>query len=107
MTEPETPAPNAEEKTKGRPRPEETKARDTQVLAIVTEAGGTGITRQGVAGALGEDVKSSHAYLSLFRLHRDGLIKRERAGGKHVWLEANTELVVPEPAPATEPAPVA
>lgn len=102
MTEPETPAPNAEEKTKGRPRPDETKARDTRVLELVTEAAGAGLTRQAVAEGLGENMKSSHAYLSLFRLHRDGLVKRVRVGGKHVWMETNTAPDVPAP---VEPVP--
>lgn len=107
MTEPEAPAAepteSTEPKSQGRPRPEETKARDQQVLELVAGAGTAGISRQGIAAALGEGIKSSHAYLSLFRLHRDGLVDRVRVAGKHVWVTTENK---PAEAPA-EPAPVA
>lgn len=93
-----------EKRRPGRGRPEETIQRDAEVLAkirelvtIENEKYRFGITRNDLAAEL--DMAPNVVYLSLFRLGRDGAIKRTTGGAKATW--ATTEYEVPErPAPA-------
>ena len=58
-------------------------ARDQQVLQLVRDAGPDGTTTSVIAERLG--VKRGHAYLSLFRLAREGLVKVHGAGRSAFW----------------------
>lgn len=82
MTEEAAPA-----QTRGRPRPNETVERDKQVLTHLQGAGAQ--SRAQIAEATGLDGKQ--VYLSLYRLHRDGLI--QRVGGS--WSPVSTEAPAP------------
>lgn len=82
MTEPEG------EARRGRPRPQDTIARDDQVLAAVPEDG-TGVTRTQLAAAT--QLAPNAIYLSLYRLQRDKRIERARENGAHVWKRVSTD----------------
>jgi site-specific DNA-cytosine methylase len=81
-----------ETKSKGRPRAAATLARDEVVFAILQEGP---ITREALATRLTEidraenpeaaEVKPGIAYLSLWRLRRDGRVARKHVDGKHQW----------------------
>jgi hypothetical protein len=77
VTEQETPR-------RGRPRPEETIRRDEQALEVIRAQGGT-TTRNRLKDALGDNVKLSQAYLTLWRLRAQGKLERVREGTEHVW----------------------
>ena len=70
--------------TRGRPRPDDTVARDEKVLAHIQGAGAQ--TRAQIATAL--EMEGKQVYLSLYRLHRDGKI--QRSGGS--WSAAGGEV---------------
>lgn len=76
MTEPDGAVATAR---RGRPRPEETKQRDEQVLSALTEP----LTRASLATKI--DMAPNDVYLSLWRLRRDGKVQRTRDGGSHLW----------------------
>lgn len=83
-------APVADEaKRRGRPRPDDTIQRDQLVLTRMREAAKP-LTREEVAAAA--ELTKNLAYLSLWRLRKDGRVARSHEGGKHVW-------TVTEPAP--------
>lgn len=63
----------------GRPRPQETRDRDEQIYAALTEPK----TREQLVAETG--VESKLVYLSLYRLRRDDRIQRTREGGAHRW----------------------
>lgn len=103
-TETETAAPKT---GRGRPRPENTVQRDEAVLAKLREAGAEGMTRDQLAEKLA--VQSSHAYLSLFRLHRDGLVRRSAGGAvgtSHRWFAVAEGEATGQPDEAPAEAPV-
>jgi DNA (cytosine-5)-methyltransferase 1 len=91
MTEPAETASTTQ--GRGRPRPEETKARDAKALEIVSAAGTAGVTKEALAAALGVE-KPGIAYLSLYRLRKDGLVVKSRSenGGKFVWTRTETPV---------------
>jgi site-specific DNA-cytosine methylase len=95
MTEPtpETPAPDTETKSKGRPRPDATVQQDE---AAFNALAGDGLTKDELATAL--NVPNGKAYLSLYRLRRDGRIHKTKVEGKtgYVWVQGE--------APAEQPA---
>ena len=81
-------APTEDAKRKGRPRPETTIERDAKALELIKASGANGITRTQLAEELSVDgatVDGNTAYLSLFRLRKDGKIVRGRNGADHVW----------------------
>lgn len=98
---PTTEAPETAAETKrGRPRSQETLARDAQILEAIRNSP-TKPTRESLAAATG--LEGSKVYLSLFRLQRDGQVVRSRDGGQHVWSVKTDEAVeTPEVAPAPE-----
>lgn len=70
------------ETRRGRPRPEFTITLDTRVFEHLHAHGP--LTKSQVAEQL--DLTPSRAYLSLWRLRRDGKISRARGeSGAHVW----------------------
>lgn len=96
----------AEKKSTGRPRPENTQKRDAAALEVFKAKGYEGVTRDTLAEeltkSLSEDVKSSEAYLSIYRLSRQdppAIVKR-RDAGKTVWYDATAP--VPEKPAETE-----
>lgn len=78
-----------EKRGRGRPRPEQTKARDEKVLELLRE---TPSTRNAIAEATGETTNS--VYLSLYRLRVAGAIKRVSENGRLVWATACYEPAV-------------
>lgn len=62
---------------RGRPRPQDTIARDEKVLKALE---GGAKSREELAAELG--IESSHAYLSLFRLRKQGKVERLPQDGK-------------------------
>jgi hypothetical protein len=80
MGEPEAPT------RRGRPRPQTTIERDTKVLDLVSAAGEAGLSRPAIAEQLGEGSKPSEAYLSLYRLRKDGKVERKTVDSKQVWV---------------------
>jgi hypothetical protein len=66
MSEPEAPATDTATATRGRPRPDATKARDEKVLAYLREQGPK--NRKDIAAAL--EIPGNEVYLSLYRLSR-------------------------------------
>ena len=80
-------APASEEtaRRRGRPRPDETINRDELVLTRLREAG-VAMTRDEVAQAA--ELTPAKAYLSLWRLRRDGHVQRVHQDGKHRWIVA-------------------
>lgn len=76
-------------KTPGRPRPQETQERDRRVFDHLIG----GKTVEAIATELGLERKL--AYLSLYRLRREGLVQRARENGAHIWAKT-----VPAEAPA-------
>ena len=73
------PATTGEKAKRGRPRPESTIDRDKTVFEALTGPK----TRGELVDALG--LKPNEVYLSLYRLHTAGKIKRTREGAKHIW----------------------
>jgi predicted transcriptional regulator len=76
----------------GRPRPQDTIARDNQVHQILTEKGA--LTRKQLADELG--VTPSLAYMSLFRLRKTGRVERVSGSGgdetqSHTWKAVASE----------------
>ncbi len=75
---------------RGRPRPQNTIERDEQVYKAL-HAHGQPATRSQLVEKL--NMKSSHVYLSLIRLRRDGYVRRVAAGtenaGSHTWEALN------------------
>lgn len=67
----------------GRPRPTEVVERDDAVLKLVPK---DGITKNELATQLG--VSPSHAYLSLFRLRRDGKVTQGTDANRGRWFPA-------------------
>lgn len=68
---------------RGRPRSAETIQRDERVLAQLRDAGPQ--SREQLVEALG-DVKSTHVYLSLWRLAKEHRVERTADGARrHVW----------------------
>lgn len=98
-----TEAEEASGEKKGRGRPDNTKQRDAAALEVITEAGTDGVTKDELATKLtekmGTEVSPSEAYLSIYRLNRDGELEKYRAGGKPRWVKKGN---VPEPAAKTE-----
>lgn len=93
-----TPAANR----RGRPRPEDTIARDEQVLKILQSAPSTKVQ---IAADTG--IPESAVYLSLHRLQKTGKITRARAGGVHMWEVVAEDVASAEAATEPEPAPEA
>lgn len=99
MGEPEQPVEGTDtvvDKSKGRPRPAETIARDEQVLTWLNEqrnedGSPAGKTRDEIAGAL--SMEGKQVYLSLYRLSRGGKIVKGTVGGGHHWSVVTTEPV--------------
>lgn len=81
MTEPTTAATAG----RGRPRPQDTIERDNKVHALLVEQGS--LSRTQIAEKLG--ITTSLAYMSLFRLNKDGRVRRVTAEGSdaksHMW----------------------
>lgn len=67
------------EARKGRPRPTDTIERDQRIFDELTEP----LTRGALVEKTG--MESKLVYLSLWRLNRDGRVKRERVDGAHKW----------------------
>jgi predicted transcriptional regulator len=70
---------------RGRPRPQDTLNRDDQVHQLLSKGP---LTKTQIAEKLG--IESSHAYLSLFRLQREGRVERaagseEEGAPKNAW----------------------
>jgi DNA-binding transcriptional ArsR family regulator len=70
---------------RGRPRPQDTVARDEAVAQLVREKGP--LSRTQIAEQMG--ITPSIAYMSLFRLRRDGYVRRAAGAGgdakSHTW----------------------
>lgn len=71
-----------EKRGRGRPRPQATIDRDSQILEILQRSG-MPVGRKPLADMLGVNVNI--VYLSLTRLRRDGLVKTVRQGKHHLW----------------------
>lgn len=69
----------AESAGRGRPRPSDTIERDERVFAALDAPK----TREALAAEL--ELEPKQAYLSLWRLRKNGRITRTREGGAHVW----------------------
>lgn len=84
MTDITAPAEAEANVSRGRPRPQDTIARDQHVYDVLL-AHGSAATRDQIAKLA--DVKPSHAYLSLIRLRRAGLAQRATSGDaqSHAW----------------------
>lgn len=82
----ETPA----AKSAGRPRPTETVERDQRVFDHLV-VGGAPKSTEAVATELGLERKI--AYLSLYRLRREGRVTNARENGTHVWSIVTAEAV--------------
>lgn len=90
MTEPQfDPMPSetpAEEPTptspnrRGRPRSQDTLARDERVKEVLGEGA---MTREQLAERLGD--KPSLVYLALWRLNRQGAVEKTSDGSRHSW----------------------
>jgi site-specific DNA-cytosine methylase len=80
----------------GRPRPSETITRDEQVYDWMTAQDGAK-TRTEIAE--GTELGANFVYLSLYRLRRDGRIKREHATGAHRW-SVCTPMITEQPDPS-------
>lgn len=87
MTEPTGEATATETTTarRGRPRPEDTIARDQQVLEALAEPK----SREDLVAATG--LTANQVYLSLWRLRKEGKAQRDRQGAKHVWSKVTAE----------------
>lgn len=72
---------------RGRPRPSEVLERDTRVFHALD--GGAEKTKYELAEELGLEVQRT--YQSLWRMHLQGLVKRERHGRDHRWHQLSTE----------------
>ena len=86
-----------ETKSKGRPRSDETLARDEKAFEALA---GDGKTKEELAEAMG--VTPNFAYLSLWRLNRDGKIQKVRKDGKFVWQHKGTVNEILEVSTAPE-----
>lgn len=99
MTEPtpEATAESTEAAKKGRPRPDVTIQQDEQAFNALA---GDGLTKDELATAIG--VESNKAYLSLYRLRRDGRIHKTKVAGKtgYVWKQGTAPVAE---APAETP----
>lgn len=78
---------NPQPSGRGRPRPQSTIERDTNVLNYLQSQTGedgayVGKTRDDIAKALG--IEGKQVYLSLFRLNRDGKVQKG-VGSAHAW----------------------
>lgn len=82
MTTPQAPTEDTATRRRGRPRPSETIQRDELVLTRLREASKP-LTREETATAA--ELTPSLAYLALWRLRKNGLVKRTHENGKHVW----------------------
>lgn len=88
---------------RGRPRPESTQVRDAAALELIVASGTAGLTKDELSAQLtasetyAGDVSPSEAYLSIYRLNRDGELEKYRREGKPRWVVKGN---VPEPAPA-------
>jgi len=74
---------------RGRPRSADVKERDERVYGVVVEAK-VGITRAQLEDTL--VLTGNDAYMSLFRLRKEGRIERRRADGEHKWFVVETEM---------------
>lgn len=77
----EAPASVASSRGRGRPRPADVLERDTRVFNALAD--GAEKTKYELAEELGLEVQ--RAYQSLWRMHLQGLVKRERHGRDHRW----------------------
>jgi predicted Rossmann fold nucleotide-binding protein DprA/Smf involved in DNA uptake len=68
---------------RGRPRPDDVIARDEQVLAAIPAEG---LTRDKLAEVTG--LPENRVYQSLWRLRRDGRVRRGNDRGARVWVRA-------------------
>jgi hypothetical protein len=84
----------------GRPRPQATIDQDAKALDAIT-ASDAGLTKDELAVAL--DVEKNKAYLSLWRLKRDGKIYKTHSGGAARWV-AGEAPISPEAPTSTESA---
>lgn len=104
--------------TRGRGRPDETIKRDEVALKVLEAAGTTGLTRDELAaemtksiaadaaeGAEAIEITSSQAYLSIYRLNRDGKLGKTRRDGKQIWLTADHAVALEAEQAAAQPAP--
>jgi hypothetical protein len=95
MTTEVNPTPTEGATHTGRPRPQDTIARDNAVYETLVANGP--LTRSAVAEKM--SITPSLAYMSLFRLARDGRVRRTQGGEgdakSHTW-----EAVPEAPAPA-------
>lgn len=86
----------------GRGRPDSTKQRDEKAREQLAAAGTDGLTRDELAAKLteatGVETTSSEAYLSLYRLNRDGEVARVRRAGKPHWVLKEHEAAATEAA---------
>lgn len=78
---PEAPATEGGSRGRGRPRPADVLERDTRVFNALAD--GAEKTKYELAEELGLEVQ--RAYQSLWRMHLQGLVKRERHGRDHRW----------------------
>lgn len=96
---------NAVENSKsgsGRPRPQATIDQDAKVLEALSNAP-EGLTKEQLAAAL--DIPANKAYLSLWRLKRDGAIHKTNAGGGAArWIAGAAPAASEAPASAEQPA---
>lgn len=82
-----TTAPEGESRGRGRPRPGDVLERDTRVFNALND--GAEKTKYELAEELGLEVQ--RAYQSLWRMHLQGLVKRERHGRDHRWHQISAE----------------
>jgi predicted Rossmann fold nucleotide-binding protein DprA/Smf involved in DNA uptake len=75
--------PDASTATRGRPRPASTIERDERVYAVITAEGAS---KKDIVAAV--DLPGNEVYLSLYRLQRDGKIKREGSNWKRLDVPA-------------------
>lgn len=85
----------------GRPRPQATIDQDAKALEAI-KASETGLTKDELAAAIG--VEPNKAYLSLWRLKRDGEIHKVHSGGAARWVAGNAPAAT-EDAPSVEEVP--
>lgn len=99
-------APAATKSGSGRPRPQSTIDQDARALEAIRAADGStegvpaGLTKDELASAIG--VEPNKAYLSLWRLKRDGEIHKVHSGGAARWVAGAAAPEATE-APTSEP----
>lgn len=76
--------------TRGRPRPQETIDRDEKVYQLLSKGP---LSRTDIAEKLG--ITTQHAYMSLFRLKRDGYVERQSGGKEGADARSNVWAAVP------------